>query len=149
MKALKERNVRSPLQEAGLTKQEIRDLSREMGLPTWDKDALACLSSRFPYGESISREKLRMVDQAENFLADLGFRNIRARHKGETVNIEVDPRQIPKLLDSQTRREVEAHLASIGYKEIHIDPEGYRRGKLNDALSSEEIPDAENLRIAT
>lgn len=149
MKALKERNVRSPLQEAGLTKQEIRDLSREFGLPTWDKDALACLSSRFPYGESISREKLRMVDQAENFLADLGFRNIRARHKGETVNIEVDPLQIPKLLDSQTRREVEAHLASIGYKEIHIDPEGYRRGKLNDALSSEEIPDAENLRIAT
>ena len=149
MKALKERNVRSPLQEAGLTKKEIRDLSREFGLPTWDKDALACLSSRFPYGESINREKLRMVDKAENFLADQGFRNIRARHQGETVNIEVDPLQIPQLLDSRTRKVVEEYLTSIGYKHIHIDPEGYRRGKLNDALASNEIPNANELRIAT
>ena len=149
MKALRERNVRSPLQEAGLTKKEIRDLSREFGLPTWDKDALACLSSRFPYGESISREKLRMVDKAENFLADLGFRNIRARHQGETVNIEVDPLQIPQLLDSQTRKVVEEYMTSIGYKQIHIDPEGYRRGKLNDGLATTNIPNAENLRIAT
>ncbi len=149
MKALKERNVRSPLQEAGLTKQEIRDLSREFGLPTWDKDALACLSSRFPYGESISREKLRMVDQAENFLADLGFRNIRARHHGETVNIEVDPGQLTQLLDSRTRRKVQEYMISIGYKNIHIDPEGYRRGKLNDALPSTVKPNAGNLRIAT
>jgi uncharacterized protein len=148
MKALKERNVRSPLQEAGLTKKEIRDLSRESGLPTWDKDALACLSSRFPYGESISREKLKMVDEAENFLADLGFRNIRARHQGETINIEVDPAQIPQLTDSQTRGVVEEYLTSIGYKQIQIDPEGYRRGKLNDALITREIPNAENLRIA-
>ncbi len=149
MKALKERNVRSPLQEAGLTKKEIRDLSRSFGLPTWDKDALACLSSRFPYGESISREKLRMVDQAENFLADQGFRNIRARHQGETVNIEVDPEQIPQLLESKTRKVVEEYLTSIGYKQIHIDPEGYRRGKLNDALATDKIPNANNLRIAT
>jgi uncharacterized protein len=148
MKALKERKVRSPLQEAGLTKQEIRDLSREYGLPTWDKDALACLSSRFPYGESISREKLRMVDQAENFLADLGFRNIRARHQGDTVNIEVDPAQIPQLLESQTRKVVEDYLASIGYNQIHIDPVGYRRGKLNDVLSSNPVPDAQGLRMA-
>lgn len=149
MKALKERNVRSPLQEAGLTKKEIRDLSKELGLPTWDKDALACLSSRFPYGESINREKLSMVDKAENFLADQGFRNIRARHQGETVNIEVDPTQIPKLLDSPTRKVVEEYLISIGYKQIQIDPEGYRRGKLNDALETTEIPNANKLRIAT
>jgi uncharacterized protein len=149
MKALKERRVRSPLQEAGLTKQEIRDLSREFGLPTWDKDALACLSSRFPYGESISREKLRMVDQAENFLSDQGFRNIRARHKGDTVKIEVDPSQIPQLLDRETRKNVELYMVSIGYKNVEIDPEGYRRGKMNDALSSNHSPRAGNLRIAT
>jgi pyridinium-3,5-biscarboxylic acid mononucleotide sulfurtransferase len=149
MKALKERNVRSPLQEAGLTKNEIRELSKEFGLPTWDKDALACLSSRFPYGESISREKLSMVDKAENFLADQGFRNIRARHLGDTVNIEVDPFQIPRLLDSPTRKMVEEYMKSIGYKQINIDPEGYRRGKLNDALASTEIPKADKLRIAT
>ena len=149
MKALKERNVRSPLQEAGLTKKEIRDLSRDFGLPTWDKDALACLSSRFPYGESISREKLRMVDEAENFLSDLGFRNIRARHQGKTVNIEVDPEQIQRLLEKQTRLKVEDFLTSIGYDKVQIDPEGYRRGKLNDGLTGKEIPNAENLRIAT
>jgi uncharacterized protein len=149
MKALKERNVRSPLQEAGLTKQEIRDLSKQSGLPTWDKDALACLSSRFPYGESISRKKLEMVDQAENYLADLGFRNIRARHKGDTVNIEVDPAQIPRLLEIGTRREVEDYLTSIGYQEVIIDPEGYRRGKLNDGITKTDPPKAENLRIAT
>jgi uncharacterized protein len=148
MKALKERNVRSPLQEAGLTKQEIRNLSRELGLPTWDKDALACLSSRFPYGESISREKLRMVDEAENFLADQGFRNIRARHQGKTVNIEVDPEQIDRLMESDTKSVVEKYMTSIGYEKIRIDPEGYRRGKLNDVLASKNIPKAGDLRIA-
>ena len=90
-----------------------------------------------------------MVDEAENFLADQGFRNIRARHQGETVNIEVDPAQIPQLLESQTRKMVEEYMTSIGYKQIHIDPEGYRRGKLNDALPSTKIPNANNLRIAT
>ena len=148
MKALKERNVRSPLQEAGMTKQEIRDLSKEFGLPTWDKDALACLSSRFPYGEQINREKLRMVDLAENFLSDLGFRNIRARHQGKTVNIEVDPGQISRLLKYDTRKKVEDYLTSIGYEQINIDPEGYRRGKLNDPLTPADIPNAANLRIA-
>ena len=149
MKALKERHIRSPLQEAGLTKQEIRDLSREFGLPTWDKDALACLSSRFPYGESISREKLRMVVQGENFLSDQGFRKIRARHQGETVKIEVDPSQIQQLQDSETRKVVEQFMVSIGYKKVEIDPEGYRRGKLNDAISPNDPPRAQNLRIAT
>ena len=149
MKALKERDVRSPLQEAGLTKKEIRDLSKVFGLPTWDKDALACLSSRFPYGESISREKLRMVDEAENFLSDLGFRNIRARHQGKTVNIEVDPEQTAQLLESHTRGIVEEYMTSIGYEKIQIDPEGYRRGKLNDALPSSDILNAGKLRIAT
>jgi uncharacterized protein len=89
-----------------------------------------------------------MVDQAENFLADLGFRNIRARHQGETVNIEVDPSQIPQLLDGRTREVVEHYMASIGYRQIRIDPEGYRRGKLNDVLSPNNVPKPENLRMA-
>lgn len=148
MKALKERHVRSPLQEAGLNKQEIRDLSREFGLPTWDKDALACLSSRFPYGESISMEKLRMVDQAENFLTDLGFRNIRARHQENSVTIEVNHSQIPRLLDNDTWKKVKDYMISIGYERVNFDPEGYRRGKLNDKLKSPDITGAPNLRIA-
>jgi uncharacterized protein len=138
MKALRERNVRSPLQEAGLTKAEIRELSRDMGLPTWDKDALACLSSRFPYGERISRVKLKMVDQAENYLTDLGFRYIRARHKDNSIKIEVDPGQVSLLMESATRDKVEKFMRSIGYEEISIDPEGYRRGKLNDSILKQE-----------
>ena len=148
MKALRERNIRSPLQEAGLTKQDIRDLSRELGLPTWNKDELACLSSRFPYGEKIDREKLRMVDMAEAFLADLGFRNIRARHKGISVRIEVDSRQVSQLLDGAMKDRIETYLRSIGYSEITFDPEGYRRGKLNDAIDTGNAPDASDLNIA-
>jgi len=137
MKALKERNVRSPLQEAGLTKKEIRELSREMGLRTWNKDALACLSSRFPYGERISRQKLKMVDEAENYLADLGFRYIRARHQNNSVRIEVDPGQVSQLMDSHTKKGVENFLKSIGYDEVTIDEKGYRQGKLNDEILRE------------
>lgn len=134
MRALKERNVRSPLQEAGLTKAEIRDFSKSLGLPTWNKDALACLSSRFPYGERISRSKLKMVDQAENYLTDLGFRSIRARHKKNSLRIEVDPGQVSLLQKPEMKNRVERYMLSIGYKEVSIDPEGYRRGKLNDRI---------------
>jgi len=137
MKALKERNVRSPLQEAGLTKKEIRELSREMGLQTWDKDALACLSSRFPYGEMISRQKLKMVDEAENYLSDLGFRYIRVRHQQNSVRIEVDPGQVSRLMESNTKTGVENYLKSIGYDEVTIDPKGYRHGNLNDKIPKE------------
>jgi len=138
MKALKERNVRSPLQEAGLTKNEIREFSKEMGLPTWDKDALACLSSRFPYGERISRQKLKMVDEAENYLTDLGFRYIRARHKDDTVKIEVAPDQVSRLMETDTKTKVENYMMSIGYKEVSIDTEGYRQGKLNEKILNDK-----------
>ena len=147
-KALSERNVRSPLQEADLSKNDIRELSRELGLPTWNKDELACLSSRFPYGEKIDREKLRMVDMAEAFLADLGFRNIRARHTGRSVRIEVDPLQVSQILDTGMKDRIDTYLKSIGYEEITIDPEGYRRGKLNDGIVAEKSLDADGLRIA-
>lgn len=131
MKALKELGVRSPLQEAQLTKQEIRELSKNMGLPTWNKDAMACLSSRFPYGEQITNKKLRMVDEAEDFLRENGFKNIRARHSKETLKIEVDSTQLVKLVQDPFRRELIRKMKEIGYEYVTIDLEGYRMGSLN------------------
>ena len=147
-KALKEKDVRSPLQEAGLSKMEIRDLSRQLGLPTWDKDALACLSSRFPYGENIDLKKLQMVDAAENFLSDLGFKDIRARHEKDSIRIEVTPSQIKLFTDDILRTKVLARMKELGYHYISLDLEGYRQGSLNEALGS-KIPDAAKLRIAS
>lgn len=133
-KAMEERNVRSPLLEAQLTKAEIRDLSKELGLPSWEKDEMACLSSRFPYGETITQEKLNMVDRAENYLLDLGFRNVRARHSQNTVRIEVKPEQIRRLLDPDLRQRIVAAIKDIGYSHVTLDLEGYRRGSMNEGL---------------
>lgn len=146
-KALKELHVRSPLQEAGLTKDEIRELSKRFGLPTWDKEELACLSSRFPYGEKIDIEKLRMVDEAENFLRDLGFRNIRARHQGKTMKIEVAPDDIKRFFEDNIREKVLHALKNIGYTYVTVDLEGYRRGSLNEAIAKPET-DLQNIKIA-
>lgn len=134
MKALKEKGIRSPLQEVGFTKSEIRELSKDMGLPTWDKDALACLSSRFPYGEQIDEKKLKMVDQAENFLTDLGFRNIRARHQNNTIKIEVDPKQISRFFDDIIRERILKKMKEIGYTYVTVDLEGYRMGSMNEVI---------------
>jgi pyridinium-3,5-biscarboxylic acid mononucleotide sulfurtransferase len=147
-KALKEKDIRSPLQEAGLSKMEIRDLSRQLGLPTWNKDALACLSSRFPYGENIDLKKLQMVDAAENFLSDLGFKDIRARHEKNSIRIEVSPSQIKLFTDDILRTKVLARMKELGYHYISLDLEGYRQGSLNEALGN-KIPDAAKLRIAS
>lgn len=134
MKALQELDVRSPLQEAELTKAEIRLLSKELGLPTWEKEALACLSSRFPYGEKINSEKLQMVDKAENFLSDIGFRNIRARHQNNTIKIEVDPDDIKMFFEEGKRQSIIAFMKSIGYNYVTVDLEGYRRGSMNEVI---------------
>ncbi len=134
MKALKEQGVRSPLQEAGLNKAEIRELSNRLGLPTWDKDALACLSSRFPYGETIDLQKLRMVDEIENYMFDLGFRNIRARHQKTTLKIEVSPACLKRFFEDETRQKVVAKAKSLGYKYVTVDLEGYRQGSMNEVL---------------
>jgi uncharacterized protein len=147
-KALKEKDIRSPLQEAGLSKLEIRDLSHQLGLPTWNKDALACLSSRFPYGENIDLKKLQMVDAAENFLSDLGFKNIRARHEKDSIRIEVSPSQIKLFTDDNLRMKVLTRMKELGYHYISLDLEGYRQGSLNEALGG-KIPDASKLRIAS
>jgi len=139
MKALHELGVVSPLKEAGLTKEDIRCISREMGLHTWDKPAFACLSSRFPYGEKITREKLNMVDQAEQYLLDLGFRQIRVRHHDDIARIEIAPGERSKFFDEKLMDQVYEAFKLIGFKYTALDMKGYRTGSMN-----ETIPGAKN-----
>ena len=146
-KALREKNVRSPMQEAGLTKSEIREISRELGLTTWNKDALACLSSRFPYGESIDLQKLQMVDADENFLSDLGFSNIRARHEKNTLRIEITPSEIKRLADDRLRHRLVDKMKALGYRYISLDLEGYRQGSLNETSTPSKMLNAESLKL--
>ena len=128
--------VHSPLQEAHLTKEEIRMLSREMGLPTWDKPSYACLSSRFPYGDEITVEKLRQVDRAETFLRETGIRAGRVRHHGTIARIEVSPPDLGRVLDEEVRKRVIAAFKEIGFKYVTVDLEGYRTGSMNEVLGS-------------
>jgi uncharacterized protein len=121
-----EHGVISPLVDAGLTKNEIRILSREMGLPTWDKPALACLSSRIPHGTPISLQALTQVDRAESFLRKLGVGQVRVRHHGQVARIEVEPNDFSLIRLKQT--EINAHLKSLGFAEVVLDPAGYRMG---------------------
>jgi len=132
MRAAQEFGVRSPLLEAGFRKAEIRELARGLGLPIWDKPAFACLSSRFPYGMPITRERLLQVDRAERFLRELGFRQVRVRHHETIARIEVPPDDFPRLL--QHASAIVAHLKSLGYTYVALDLEGYRSGKMNDTL---------------
>jgi uncharacterized protein len=144
--AAAEFQVRAPLKEAGLTKTEIRELSAQLGLPTADKPQMACLSSRLPYGEAVTPEKLRMIEAAEYVLRDLGFYEVRVRHhelKSESQNpdsgslrhlarIEVGASELPKLLTEGTTARVAAALREIGYAHVTVDLQGYRRGSLNE-----------------
>ena len=132
--AVRELGVRSPLREAGLNKGEIRELSRQLGLPTWDKQSFACLSSRFVYGETISEEKLRMVDRAEQLLLDLGFRQVRVRVHGTIARIEILPEEFEKLMAADVREKVYAYLKSLGFSYIALDLGGYRTGSMNETL---------------
>ena len=145
-KALKEKGVRSPLQEAELNKKEIRELSRRLGLPVWNKEALACLSSRFPYGEKINLEKLRMVDEIENFLQDLGFTHIRARHIDKTLKIEINSDEINLFLRDIIRNKVVKKAKELGYLYVTLDLEGYRQGSLNATI--DKIPQSEEIRMS-
>lgn len=130
--AVKELGVKSPLREAGLNKAEIRALSKELGLPTWNKQSFACLSSRFVYGETISEEKLRMVDKAEQLLLDLGFRQVRVRIHGTIARIELLPEEFENLLN--VRETVYAQMKSFGFTYITLDLLGYRTGSMNETL---------------
>jgi pyridinium-3,5-biscarboxylic acid mononucleotide sulfurtransferase len=128
--AAQEHRVRAPLKEAGLTKADIRTLAQHLGLPVWDKPAMACLASRFPYGAHITPEKLAQVEAAEDFLWELGLRQFRVRHHGDIARIEVEPGQMPELINRAG--EVNAQLREIGFKFVAMDLAGYRRGSLNE-----------------
>jgi uncharacterized protein len=136
MKAKTEKNVRSPLLEAAFTKGDVRELSKHLELPTWDKPSFACLSSRFPYGTAIDRESLSRVDQAETCLRDRGFRYFRVRfHDEKTARIEVGQEEIPRLLEPALRQEVVEYMKSIGFVYVTLDLQGYRTGSMNEVLS--------------
>jgi len=133
-KAAKEAGVCAPLQEAGLTKSEIREISKELSLPTWDKPSLACLASRIPYGVEITPKALYQVEKAEAALRRLGFRQVRVRHHDTVARIEVESNDIPRLI--KMREEVVKEIKAAGYLYVTVDLEGYRTGSMNEALRS-------------
>lgn len=135
MEAAKKMGIQAPLIDVNLTKAEIREISKEWKLPTWDKPAFACLSSRFPYGMRITRELLRQVDAAEQFLYDLGIRQFRVRHHGELARIELDAEEINLLRQKETRNRVNLHFKQLGYEHVTLDLQGYRSGSLNEGIT--------------
>lgn len=132
--AVAELKVLSPLREIGMDKKTIRELSRELGLKTWDKQSFACLSSRFVYGEEITEEKLKMVDRAEQFLLDEGFHQVRVRIHGDMARIEIGQEEFPKLLKKNFHMQVNEKLKEIGFSYVTLDMGGYRMGSMNDPL---------------
>ena len=139
MKAKTEQNVRSPLLEANFSKAEVRELSKELGLPTWDKGSFACLSSRFPYGFGITRENLSKVDAAESLLRELGFRQFRVRHHDEkTARIELPDEEISRAFESSMRKKIVDGLKSLGFVYVALDLQGFRSGSMNEVLTESE-----------
>ena len=135
MRAAAENGVRHPLQECGLGKPEVRALARAWGLPTWDKPATPCLSSRIAYGEEVSPERVRMIDQAEQWLRRRGLRILRVRyHKGDLARIEVPLDDLPRLVDLQVRGELISAFRALGFKFVTLDLEGFRSGSFNSTL---------------
>jgi uncharacterized protein len=134
MQAGHERGVRSPLQEVGLTKTEIRFLARERGLPIWDKPAAPCLSSRIPYGQRVTAEKLRQIGEAELYLRQLGLRNVRVRHHDSIARIEVARADMPALLAEGVADGIVRRLQELGFRHVTLDLQGFRSGSLNEAL---------------
>ena len=134
LKALSELDILSPLREAGLTKSDIRMLSRELDLPTWDKPSFACLATRFVYGDRITEEKLRMIDKAEQKLLDLGFTQFRVRIHGDIARIEIKPEEFGKLIGTDIRSEVNGYLQELGFRYVTMDLGGYVTGSMNKVL---------------
>jgi len=132
--------IRSPLREVGMTKEDIRRLSRKRGLPTWNKPAMACLASRLPYGTPITQAALRQVEDAEDFLRSLGLRQLRVRHHGDIARIEVDSQGMSTLMREDNRRAVVEKLRSLGYLYVTLDLAGFRSGSLNEGLSRLRTP---------
>ena len=137
-RAARELGVRSPLREAGMTKPEIRQLSRLLGLPTWNKPSYACLASRIPYGQSITPEKLKQVDAGEAFIRGLGLSwQIRIRHEEDTARIEVETEAIARFMDKDVRQQIVSRLRALGFRFVALDLEGYTTGSLNRVIDTE------------
>ena len=135
LQAVAELGIQSPLRSIGFAKEDIRSLSRYLGLPTWNKQSFACLSSRFVYGETISKEKLSMVDRAEQLLLDLGFHQVRVRIHGTIARIEIMPEEFQKLIREGVRKQITASFRSYGFSYVTMDLTGYRTGSMNEMLS--------------
>ena len=140
LRALEELGVRSPLREAGLTKADIRELSREMDIPTWDKPSFACLASRIPYGEEITTEKLTRIDRSEQVLSDLGFRQFRVRSHGNIARIEVPAEDIEKAAAPEVRSRIVKELKQAGFDYVTLDLGGFRSGSMNIGIVKAEEP---------
>ena len=134
LQAAKEHDVRAPLQEAGLTKPDVRAISRLLGVPTWDKPAMACLSSRVPYGEAITPEKLRQIDKAEQVLRDLGYRQLRVRHHDKVARIELPTELLVEFVTLHAATATEK-LKALGYQYVTLDLQGFRSGSMNEVLA--------------
>ena len=142
IKAASEKRVRHPLVEAAMSKADIRELSRAMGLPTWDRPASPCLSSRFPYGTQITLEGLRRVEQGERLLHTMGFRVARVRYHGEIARLEVEADEIARLLEPATRAVVDRELKELGFRFVTVDLKGFRSGSLNEGLTMRSLGSA-------
>ena len=140
LQAARDRKVRSPLAECGLTKAEIRGLARHWDLPAWDKPATPCLSSRIAYGEAVTPERLAMIDHAERFLRSQGFQPLRVRyHKGDMARIEVPAEALARFTDADFRRKVVEQFRAAGFKYVSLDLEGFRSGSMNAVLPAESL----------
>ncbi|MFP6638794.1 MAG: ATP-dependent sacrificial sulfur transferase LarE [Myxococcota bacterium] len=137
-RAAQEHRVLSPLLDAGLCKQEIRALSREAGLPCWNLPASACLASRLPYGTEVTEVRLDQIEQGEQRLRDLGFRQVRLRHHEDVARIEIDPAELHGGLSAERMRAISTAIKSLGFKWVCLDLEGYRLGSLNESLSESQ-----------
>lgn len=135
MRAIRELGVKSPLKDAGLTKADIRALSQEMQLPTWDKPSFACLATRIPYGDRITPEKLRMIEKGEQQLFELGFRQVRVRIHGDIARIEIERSQFGKLFENETINMVNQYFQTLGFRYVTLDLGGYQMGSMNKSLN--------------
>ena len=134
MRALEELKIRSPLLEAGLTKEDIRTLSKELGLPTADKPSLACLATRIAYGEAITPDKLGMIEKAEDYLRDMGFGQVRVRMQGNAARIEIEPSRLPEITQGERAGEINRRLRELGFSFVSLDLGGYKTGSMNREL---------------
>lgn len=147
MRAAAEKGVRSPLREAGFTKEDIRVVAQSVGLPNWNKPSFACLSSRFPYGTTITPELLAQVDAAERCLRELGFRQFRVRHHGTIARIEVEKSALPKAVELADI--IVAKFKELGYLYVTLDLAGYRTGSLNEPLRRQGMVPADTIKVAS